>query len=398
MSARRTSCINHENSDSLIILRASYLDIMKSGKGSTDRAAALLLGFFEYWHNVKVAMNGKASQFNDIAEKHGEVGNQDITLYQWHSTSDIQDSMMGLVGRPAISDGIKLLVSLGFISKHKNPNPRYAFDNTTHYLLHPDAVNNSLHNRSSMTAKQKLSYDNADSVGTIPETSSETSSETPEESAPARDIPDKETISEETSPGLPTEPQPVPTLEKSPEILPESFTPFKRFLEANANSTWVNDQQAWEEVWEEITAKSTTGMVVRAIEWATKASPVLVGEPESFINGPWLELWKDFMLSREYRFIREKQRQEEVIAKPASFTEDFTPFLKVKTGGTWSAQLHKWKGQWGKLEALTEADCNLSGIFKWATKSYRGGIGSVTFFVDDDWPKILAAFKRDQNL
>jgi len=47
-------------------------------------------------------------------------------------------------GRRAITTAIKTLKELNFITTHSNPNPRYKFDSTTYYQLHPENVNQAL--------------------------------------------------------------------------------------------------------------------------------------------------------------------------------------------------------------------------------------------------------------
>lgn len=135
----KTSCINHKPGTMIAILRQDYLDICDNHVG-----AAFLLSFFEYWHNIKLEMSVKNRQANDIAEKHGDPPTQDTSLYQFHNAEQIYSSMMGAVGRPAIKDGIDALVKKGFITVHKNPNPRYAFDSTKHFLLHPHKINETI--------------------------------------------------------------------------------------------------------------------------------------------------------------------------------------------------------------------------------------------------------------
>jgi hypothetical protein len=120
-------------------LRKDYLDICDGHHG-----AALLLGFFVYWHDFKLQQRVKNIQANDIAEKHGDPPGQDVSLYQFHNKKQIYDGLLGLVGKQAIEDGIKLLVKKSFISVHKNPNPRYSFDSTRHFLIFPDEINQSL--------------------------------------------------------------------------------------------------------------------------------------------------------------------------------------------------------------------------------------------------------------
>lgn len=117
------------------MLRADYLAICDG-----HIAAAALLSLFEYWHNVRLAQSEKSAEQNAIAQKHGEEGTQDTSLFQFHTAEQLHSNLLGIAGKHAISDGLKLLEEAGFISIHKNPNPRYAFDSTKHFLLHVHSV------------------------------------------------------------------------------------------------------------------------------------------------------------------------------------------------------------------------------------------------------------------
>ena len=71
----RKSCINHIPRIKMAILREDFLQICQNHKG-----AALLLNFFEYWHNIKINQSQKAKTANDIAEKHGDTRINNETL------------------------------------------------------------------------------------------------------------------------------------------------------------------------------------------------------------------------------------------------------------------------------------------------------------------------------
>lgn len=131
----KTSCVRHPQSEPLIIIRAWQLQATNG-----NRTAASLLSFFEYWHNVKIDQSQKNREHNDIAERHGDRPTQDTSLYQFHSADQLEAGIL-IFKKDAIREGLKILEGLGFISIHKNPNPRYKFDNTKHFLFHPEAVN-----------------------------------------------------------------------------------------------------------------------------------------------------------------------------------------------------------------------------------------------------------------
>jgi hypothetical protein len=105
-----------------------------------NKAAAALLSFFEYWHNIKLEQSRKAGQANDVAEAHGETRAQDESLLQFHTEKELGDGVL-LFGRHAIREGIKILEDKGVITIHGNPNPRYSFDKTRYFLFHPSVVN-----------------------------------------------------------------------------------------------------------------------------------------------------------------------------------------------------------------------------------------------------------------
>ena len=128
----RESCISHPAHERLVILREWQLRFCEG-----NHCAAMLLGFFEYWHGIRLEMSEKAKQHNAIDHKHGEAGTQDESLYQFHTEQQIQAGLLGMYGREAIRAGRRLLVEKGAISEHKNPNPRYAFDATIHFLFYP---------------------------------------------------------------------------------------------------------------------------------------------------------------------------------------------------------------------------------------------------------------------
>jgi len=147
-----------------------------------DKCAALLLSFFEYWHNVKLEQRKQAIVSNDVAERHGDKRTQTETLYQFHTEKELEDGLLGLYKRTRIRSALELLVDKGFISIHANPNPKYAFDKTRHFLFHADRVNTwlqkvylpSLENNSRSTENGSPSLENG---GTIPEITTETTTE-----------------------------------------------------------------------------------------------------------------------------------------------------------------------------------------------------------------------------
>jgi len=124
-------------SDQILILRKSYIDICDGSK-----QAAALLAYFEYWHTIKQAQITKSMAMFQAGETDQPLTKQH--LLQFHTRDEVLDETLGLISYSKLSTARKILREKGFVSEHKNPNPRYAFDNTIYYLLHPDVVNKAL--------------------------------------------------------------------------------------------------------------------------------------------------------------------------------------------------------------------------------------------------------------
>lgn len=131
----RTSCISHPDGERLILIRKWQLDACKN-----DACAVALLNLFEYWHNIKLEHHSQVKSHNNVAQRHGDKGAQLETLLQWHTTEQLDDSLLNIFTKRRLQTAIDVLKSLKFISVHRNPNPRYAFDKTKHFLFHPEEV------------------------------------------------------------------------------------------------------------------------------------------------------------------------------------------------------------------------------------------------------------------
>lgn len=81
--------------------------------------------------------------------------------------------------------------------------------------------------------------------------------------------------------------------------------------------------------------------------------------------------------------------------REAGFPKEFADFLQEKTGGTWKNDLHKWRGEYGRLSNQVDAD--LPAVFKWATSEYRATAGSAKWFISDTWPKIWTAYNNRET-
>lgn len=115
----RTSCIPHPEGERLILIGKWQLEACQK-----DACAAALLNLFEYWHNIKLEQRSQAKSHNDIAERHGEKGNQFTGLLQWHKSEQLEDALLNIFNKRRIQAAIELLENLKFISVHRNPNPR----------------------------------------------------------------------------------------------------------------------------------------------------------------------------------------------------------------------------------------------------------------------------------
>jgi len=187
----KNSCLIHVPNDNVVIIRESFINI------TGDKNAGILLSYFEYWHNVKINMNVKNIHLNDVAEMHGEEGTQDISTLQYHTTAEIVEQSLGLLNKKSIPKAREVLKKLGFISEHKNPNPKYKFDKTIFFKLEIDAINNAIVNWGSsytpkgVTVAPKRDHGNTQKDRAITETTSETTSEIKEKTYKKKNKPQK---------------------------------------------------------------------------------------------------------------------------------------------------------------------------------------------------------------
>lgn len=177
----KASAIDHRGDDDILIIRQSFLDICKVVKadGSVDTKATanagILLSYFVYWHDVKVRMNEKNRVMNNVSERHGDGRSQDESLFQYHSTDEIIAGCMGMISLLGVRSGRRRLIELGFLSEHKNPNPRYSFDNTVFYLVHTDTINSTLsYGHNDPMVRSKRPDGPTEMTGTSTETTTET--------------------------------------------------------------------------------------------------------------------------------------------------------------------------------------------------------------------------------
>jgi len=130
----KSSCISHPNSEPLIIIRKWQIEFCEG-----NQCAAALLSFFEYWHNIKLEQSHKAEQENTIQKLHGDPATQNESLIQFHTAEDLEAGVL-IFKRKAIADAINRLEKKGVILVMQNPNPRYKFDRTRHFLFKPEVI------------------------------------------------------------------------------------------------------------------------------------------------------------------------------------------------------------------------------------------------------------------
>jgi hypothetical protein len=177
----KSGCISHPTKEPLILIRQWQLEFTGG-----NEAAAALLSFFEYWHDIKLDISAKATRLNEIAQRHGEKAEQDASLWQFHTNEELERGVM-IFKETALRAGIKKLLELGVIEVGRNPNKRYAFDNTKYFLFHPDVVQRFLESRPVKNEESSLENTGRDrentgqsleNTGTITETSAKTSTKT----------------------------------------------------------------------------------------------------------------------------------------------------------------------------------------------------------------------------
>lgn len=128
-----------EIQENFILIRKSYLKICVN-----NSCAASLLNYFEFRYNSKLK----------ILKKNINLLNQDLNLdtknfinelLVWNTLEELQELLM-IFGKRTIQKAIKVLVDLNLISIHRNPNPKYAFDNTKYFLFHPVELRKKISN------------------------------------------------------------------------------------------------------------------------------------------------------------------------------------------------------------------------------------------------------------
>lgn len=131
------TCIRHPEKNPYIQLFAWQVAFCQN-----NHCAALLLAYFTGWHDWKLRNDQYYARYNDIAERHTGERPYIENAYLFFTTQDFIDGCMGLYSnKKTIADALDLLVELGVISIHNNPNPRYYFDKTKYFRFYPAACN-----------------------------------------------------------------------------------------------------------------------------------------------------------------------------------------------------------------------------------------------------------------
>jgi hypothetical protein len=134
----RTSCIAYPESY-YTLTRQCCIDIAEN-----DLCAAKLINFFVSWHDYKKANQPKVLRENKIVQQHGGTELQDTSLLQHHTTDELIEGLIGEYARRNIANALQILDKKGFVTIHKNPNPKYKGDRTKHFLVHPEIIQKAL--------------------------------------------------------------------------------------------------------------------------------------------------------------------------------------------------------------------------------------------------------------
>jgi len=140
----KKSCIQTISQDKFIIVREWQQEYCED-----NTTACALLSLLERWHNFKLTSYKKSGDPND--------------LLQYHTDKQIEDQIIGVGKRDNIRKAKKLLVKLGAITIHQNPQKRK--DRKTFFLFHPDKINHWL-NTVHVSKIPKMAVDNCQKIPT----------------------------------------------------------------------------------------------------------------------------------------------------------------------------------------------------------------------------------------
>ena len=124
------SCVKQVPRNKFVMIYSWQLDFCDD-----NRCAAMLMNFFECWHNTKL----KSYEQKKSRKEHVT----DNELLQYHTLKELVTGIFEFFKRDKVIEAKKLLVKKGVITIHKNPGSRQEDkeDQTDFFLFHPGIIN-----------------------------------------------------------------------------------------------------------------------------------------------------------------------------------------------------------------------------------------------------------------
>lgn len=170
----KTSCIEHPARQNLVIIREDYLAICGG-----DDCPAVILNYFEHWHNSKLDTFEQWRRECEVAEKNNESLPPEPETWVYATQEQIRFDLLYTYGERKVADGTEWLVEVGFLLSRSNPN--VGFDRTKQYLFNVEFIQLAIREiADSIGAKlrngkvQIRGMQRRKSAGAIPKTHSET--------------------------------------------------------------------------------------------------------------------------------------------------------------------------------------------------------------------------------
>ena len=174
----KTSCIQHPPKKGIVQVKEHYVELCSDAPDPA--CAAAMLNLFEFWTNVKIAMNEQSEKHNSIRQLNGLDANQDTGLWIWKTNEDLHAELMSIWGKSKVENTRKWLVDVGFLAQRNNPD--YGWDRTYQYRLNTTTVQRLI-DQPSLSPAYMQSLDLRDqslkNKGAIPETTTETTKKIP---------------------------------------------------------------------------------------------------------------------------------------------------------------------------------------------------------------------------
>jgi len=143
-----TLFINHPEKEEILVLRKPDLIFCEN-----DPIAAGVLSIIRYWYTVKLKQQNKKPKNK----------RNPLDLLQFHTEKQLLKKLFFITKTPAcLRRAIKYLVEKKVISIHRNPNKRYGFDRTRHFMFHPEELKND--NKSKVEKSQPATLQKIDIV------------------------------------------------------------------------------------------------------------------------------------------------------------------------------------------------------------------------------------------